>query len=361
MGFSGTKTKPNVGFKRILFLNYNPQNAVDRGKEIGRKEKYGEPVIASEQFAVAACDSPSKREARASRKECSRALTHSPTKAINRTCRHSSWMRSQKGGGEIIYIIFAAGVFGLLGTAVFTGESPLKGGGETATNLLDSINQANQQANSDSKASDQSAAILCGNGVIDSPEGCDGSNLNGATCDDFDYPGGTLSCNSNCTFNFSACNDPAVCGDGICQVKENSTSCSQDCSVAGSVASSAVQPMGPTSFRVFVTSQSYKGNLGGLNGADAKCQTLADSTGLNGTFKAYLGDWNINSGQTAGSFNPSISNRLYHSPVPYVRLDGALVANDWNDLIDRSIVTQISIDENYRPVTSNNPIEVWTA
>jgi|GEM_PF-2868827 len=40
--------------------------------------------------------------------------------------------------------------------------------------------------------------------------------------------------------------------------------------------------------RVFATSQLWKGNLGGLNGADAKCQAAADNAGLGGTWKAWL-------------------------------------------------------------------------
>ena len=42
--------------------------------------------------------------------------------------------------------------------------------------------------------------------------------------------------------------------------------------------------------RVFVTSTSYTGDLGGLAGADLKCQAAAESVGLHGTFKAWLSD-----------------------------------------------------------------------
>src|SRR3989344_3698661 len=45
----------------------------------------------------------------------------------------------------------------------------------------------------------------CGNGTIDSGEECDGSNLNGKSCSTQGFSGGTLSCNSNCIFNTSAC------------------------------------------------------------------------------------------------------------------------------------------------------------
>ena len=46
---------------------------------------------------------------------------------------------------------------------------------------------------------------LCGNGVIDQGEQCDGSNLAGQTCSSRGYTGGTLSCNSTCTINTSQC------------------------------------------------------------------------------------------------------------------------------------------------------------
>jgi hypothetical protein len=46
---------------------------------------------------------------------------------------------------------------------------------------------------------------VCGNGVVESGEECDGSNLNGQSCSGLGFSGGTLSCNSNCTFNTSQC------------------------------------------------------------------------------------------------------------------------------------------------------------
>lgn len=49
------------------------------------------------------------------------------------------------------------------------------------------------------------ATSTCGNGVINSGEQCDGSDLGGANCSSQGFSGGTLSCNANCTFNTSAC------------------------------------------------------------------------------------------------------------------------------------------------------------
>jgi hypothetical protein len=51
---------------------------------------------------------------------------------------------------------------------------------------------------------------VCGNGVIDDGEQCDGGNLGGFTCVDLGYSGGTLACDPvTCTYDASGCvSDP---------------------------------------------------------------------------------------------------------------------------------------------------------
>jgi hypothetical protein len=73
--------------------------------------------------------------------------------------------------------------------------------------------------------------------------------------------------------------------------------------------------------RVFVSSETYTGDLGGLDGADAKCQALADAAHLGGTFKAWLSTSTVDA-----------ADRLTHSTRPYTLVDGTLIANDWTDL-----------------------------
>jgi len=72
---------------------------------------------------------------------------------------------------------------------------------------------------------------------------------------------------------------------------------------------------------VFLTSVSYAADLGGLAGADAKCQALATSAGLPGVFKAWLSD-----------ATTAARDRLTHATVPYQRVDGMVVARDWSEL-----------------------------
>lgn len=86
---------------------------------------------------------------------------------------------------------------------------------------------------------------------------------------------------------------------------------------------------------VFITSQVFNGNLGGLAGADAKCQQLATAAGLGGTYKAWLSDSTTDA-----------RDRLTHATVPYRLVDGTTVANDFTDLTDGSLDAPINRAEN---------------
>jgi hypothetical protein len=46
---------------------------------------------------------------------------------------------------------------------------------------------------------------VCGNGIKEINEQCDGNDFGGLTCFNFGYSGGSLSCNTDCTLNFSGC------------------------------------------------------------------------------------------------------------------------------------------------------------
>jgi hypothetical protein len=90
---------------------------------------------------------------------------------------------------------------------------------------------------------------------------------------------------------------------------------------------------------VFVTSTKFLGNLGGVAGADAKCQALADlspNARIKGhTFLAWV---------STSATSPSA--RFTHGTMPYVLGNGQLVAANWQDLTDGSLMNSgISLDE----------------
>jgi hypothetical protein len=90
---------------------------------------------------------------------------------------------------------------------------------------------------------------------------------------------------------------------------------------AGAAPSACPDACAPGPKRVFVTSQTYSGNLGGLEGADAKCQALARAAGLAGTYLAWLSD-------LAGS----PATRFSRAGRPYLLVGGNIVADDWSSL-----------------------------
>ena len=98
--------------------------------------------------------------------------------------------------------------------------------------------------------------------------------------------------------------------------------------------------------RVFLSSPGYQGNLGGLSGADVKCQDLATGIGLTGTWKAFLS----NSAQSA-------SSRLSHSSLSYRRLDGVPIAMDATGFFSDTHLNPINVDDQ---MVNQSGVEVWT-
>ena len=97
-----------------------------------------------------------------------------------------------------------------------------------------------------------------------------------------------------------------------------------------------------TSQIVFITSQVYSGDLGGVAGADAKCQALAQGAGLEGTYKAWLG---TSTTDPASTFT--------QSTLPYRLVSGTLVANDWADLISGELRANLNEDEHGNVIDNN--------
>ncbi len=74
------------------------------------------------------------------------------------------------------------------------------------------------------------ADAVCGNGVREFDEQCDGADLGTATCSSRGCSGGgVLGCNTDCTFDTSGCSGCPVCGDGTCDPGEDCLTCGPDC------------------------------------------------------------------------------------------------------------------------------------
>jgi len=66
-------------------------------------------------------------------------------------------------------------------------------------------------------------SAVCGNGVVEGPEQCDGFNLNGRSCATLGqgFNGGTLACDTaSCLYNTTACTEGTLCGNGIREASE---------------------------------------------------------------------------------------------------------------------------------------------
>jgi hypothetical protein len=124
----------------------------------------------------------------------------------------------------------------------------------------------------------------------------------------------------------ASCSGDQVCRDGVCIVPA--------CGAGGPC-------------RVFLSSVRYDGNLGGLSGADAKCQGLAAAAGLPGSYKAWLSD----------STSAPIS-RFTPSSGPYRLLNGTTIAANWTELTDGTLAAPINVTETGGGV--GEPARVWT-
>ena len=104
--------------------------------------------------------------------------------------------------------------------------------------------------------------------------------------------------------------------------------------------------------RIFVTSTSYNGNLGGISGANSTCATHASNAGLTKTYKALLSD------STADIVNNlQVSGSVYIFSDSSTRLLVVTAASDlWNS-DSQDLLNSIQYDEKFNVLSSVTP---WT-
>ncbi|HET7095688.1 MAG TPA: hypothetical protein VFI22_19505 [Thermomicrobiales bacterium] len=140
-----------------------------------------------------------------------------------------------------------------------------------------------------------------------------------------------------CGIGGAVCVDCAADGvhcesDGHCCMPDSvATTCGDICgtTVTNNCGQDVVCPC-----TVFISSVRYDGNFSGLTGADAQCQGLADGAGRQGTYLAWLSD-----------DDGSPATRFAQAATPYALVDGAVVANDWDDLTSGSLRQAINVFE----------------
>ncbi len=206
-----------------------------------------------------------------------------------------------------------------------------------------------------------SCGNTCGNGQTCSSGKCGANCGAGETLCTPD--GGAPYCadeatdNANCGACGNVCSQGQVCSNGFCGVTcsmgltqcgnqcVDTTSDHDDCGGCGTVCQGSSTCVGGVcAHHVFVSSATYTGNLGGLVGADTKCQTLASTAGLPGIYRAWLSDG------TNGA-----ATRLTHSTQPYVLSDGkTVVANDWTGLTSGTLLHAIDLTETGQPPPNGN-------
>lgn len=240
---------------------------------------------------------------------------------------------------------------------------------------------------------------VCGNGIVEDDEACDEGDANaddgtctlacelpkcgdgflqpesGEECDDGPENSNENHCTKLCTIakcgdalielGVEECDDgddnngskyngcvPGVCtlgphcGDGVLQPddeecddgEENGPAkpCSESCTWTGKM--------------IFVTSAYFKGNLGGISGADSKCQALAAAAGL-ANAPAFLAWLSID--------GTSPASRMIKSDKRYILRSGAVVAENWQDLIDSALSNAVDVTEKQGIVDAEVPA-VWT-
>ncbi|MEZ4385873.1 MAG: hypothetical protein R3A79_31430 [Nannocystaceae bacterium] len=184
----------------------------------------------------------------------------------------------------------------------------------------------------DGKCTSACKRNVCGDGLrIKYVEECD---LGEANSDEGE-------CTTDCALN--------VCGDGHLYVGV------EECDDGGKTYGDGCSYECKREQVAFVTNQAFTGNLGGVAGADAKCQEAAQTGGL---LPWASGDYIYRAWIADESCAPR--DRFPHADRPYRRIDGYDLAMDFDDLVDGKLEISLWCTEDHGYFVDVD-LPVWTA
>lgn len=206
--------------------------------------------------------------------------------------------------------------------------------------------------------------LACGNGFVEPMEACD-ATVDTPTCNGM--MAGDDACKPRvCGDGYTNTNamSPEMCDDGNSDVHDDCISCEKARCGDGVLWTSALpqgvlaeqcddaanphlcDPVDCQEVRTaFVSSVKYTGDLGGLGGADGKCDELARKAGLKGRFRAWLSD---------GVEGPAARFTAFGGR--YRLRDGTVVAEE--GLVDLTMGLTVAINQDENGVLAN--ATVWT-
>jgi len=165
---------------------------------------------------------------------------------------------------------------------------------------------------------------VCGNQCVNTdndPEHC-------GSCAPCAFENATTGCvQGTCVLAECAAGFCDLDGIGGCEAQPDFQNDAMNCGGCGHVCGVGSCSAGGCSHRVFITTNTYPADLGGLDGADSKCQVEAIGNGLSGTYRAWLADDTGSPSTrfiTAGSFVRAASPNV-------------VIANDFADLSDGTL------------------------
>ncbi len=212
--------------------------------------------------------------------------------------------------------------------------------GLPATSATTSETTTTEDPTTDPSTTTDTAPATCGDGEVQSPETCDDQNTDNtddclnacqlATCGDGFVWQDHEACDDQNSDDTDGCLSTcqlASCGDG--HIWEGQEECDDQNNIAGDGCHNCLLDR-----TVFVSSESFKGDLGGLEGADQICQNLAQAAQLTGTYMAWL-----------STQDEMPATRFQRSNGAYVLVDGTIVANGWLDLVDGNLENPIDKNE----------------